>query len=84
MDFPTLAVGAALLVAGVLVLWMALWVFRAVAWGAFILFALAAAQGFLGVAAYFAAWAFLLPFMLVATFVVGTLAVLNGGARTSD
>ena len=39
--------------------------------GAVALFALAAEQGFIGLAAYFACWVFLLPIMVVASIVVG-------------
>ncbi|MEZ5813246.1 MAG: hypothetical protein R3E13_00730 [Alphaproteobacteria bacterium] len=43
--------------------------------GAITLFAFAAEQGFIGLAAYFACWVFLLPVMLVASILVGLVAL---------
>jgi hypothetical protein len=42
--------------------------------GALLLLAFAAEQGFIGLAAYFACWVFMLPLMLVLSVVVGALA----------
>jgi hypothetical protein len=41
--------------------------------GALALLAIALAQGFVGIVAYFAAWVFLLPFMLVASVGLGAI-----------
>jgi uncharacterized membrane protein len=41
--------------------------------GAFFLFSWAAEQGFIGVAAYFACWIFLFPFMLTASVITGAV-----------
>ena len=41
--------------------------------GAFFLFYWAGEQGFIGVAAYFACWIFLFPFMLTASVITGAV-----------
>jgi hypothetical protein len=47
--------------------------------GAIILFELAAEQGFLGLAAYFACWVFLFPVMLIASLIIGLVIAIKTG-----
>ena len=53
--------------------WLLCWALVRTAIGAAILFAWSSEQGFLGVAAYFAAWVFLLPFMGLGCLIIGWL-----------
>ena len=54
-----------------LVIWIGMFIFA----GAVVLFAWASQQGFIGVAAYFACWVFLFPFMLIASAIGGFFSV---------
>jgi hypothetical protein len=70
MDNNILIIGA-IVIGGLLALGLAIWlVCRGIA-GALLLFAWAAESGFIGVAAYFACWFFMLPLMLVVCPIVG-------------
>ena len=52
--------------------------------GAFLLFAFAAEQGFIGIAVYFACWVFILPVMLILSLVVGFVVASSDGASASQ
>ncbi|KAA0909830.1 hypothetical protein FLO80_19895 [Aquicoccus porphyridii] len=66
-----LVIGA--IVLGLLALYLAFLVLVAGFMGAAWMFAYAAAQGFLGVVAYVAAWVFLFPFMAIASLGLGAV-----------
>ncbi|MGM0583470.1 MAG: hypothetical protein ACQEUZ_02305 [Pseudomonadota bacterium] len=65
---------AGLIAGGLLALGIALVLIAWVVRGALELFGMAAAQGFVGLVAYVAAWVFLLPVMAVASGVIGFFA----------
>jgi uncharacterized membrane protein YhdT len=73
-----------LIIFGVLGLWLAWVLAKYLANGAIILFGYAGKQEFLGFVAYFAAWVFLLPFMLIACLVVGLVAVIHDNQLERD
>ncbi len=56
---------------GLLAILMAHFLFKYLVTGAIFLFAYAAEQGFIGVAAYVACWVFLFPVMLIASIITG-------------
>ncbi len=60
-----------LVVGGILALAAAIWLLIAAFGGAVFLFAFAAEQGFIGIAAYIACWVFFFPVMLVICIIVG-------------
>ena len=60
-----------LVVGGILALAAAIWLLIAAFSGAVSLFAFAAEQGFIGIAAYIACWVFLFPAMLIICIIVG-------------
>jgi hypothetical protein len=60
----------------VLVLWVAVKLIRWTFFGASVLFAFAAAQGFVGIAAYVAMWVFVFPLMLIASVLIGAIRAL--------
>ena len=60
-----------LVVGGILTLVAAIWLLIAAFGGAVFLFAFAAEQGFIGIAAYIACWVFFFPVMLVICIIVG-------------
>src|SRR6056297_2637319 len=68
MEVPSIA---ALIVLGLIGVIVAIWFLGRALAGAIFLFAWAMEQGFLGAVAFFAAWVFLLPVMLVSSFVIG-------------
>jgi hypothetical protein len=63
-----------LLLAGLFVLGLALWLIWFAFAGAVIMLSFAAAQGFVGLVAFVAAWVFLFPVMLPVAIVMGFLA----------
>ena len=71
---------AILIVAGLLALALALFLLFAGFIGAVIIFGFAGLQGFVGIAAYFAAWVFLLPIMATISIIVGIATIFIGGA----
>lgn len=58
-------------VAGIGLIIAALWLIGYLFSGAAVLFVWASEQGFIGIAAYFTAWVFLLPIMLIGSTLVG-------------
>ncbi len=60
-----------LVVGGLLALGVVIWLLIAAFGGAVFLFAFAAEQGFIGIAAYIACWVFFFPVMLVICIIVG-------------
>ena len=58
---------------GIIALVIAIFLIKYLFVGAFFLFSWAAEQGFIGVAAYFACWIFLFPFMLTASVITGAV-----------
>ena len=60
-----------LIIVGLVLLCLVLWVGKIILIGAGGLFYWASEQGFLGIAAYFACWIFLFPFMLIACAIYG-------------
>lgn len=74
MDGTSLAVLAGVVILALVALVIAIGLLLVGFSGALVLFAFAALQGFLGIAAYFAAWVVLFPVMAVASIVVGFLA----------
>ena len=68
---PPLWIIILLIVGTVFALWVLIWLCLAAFKGAALLFAFAAEQGFIGLAAYVACWVFLFPVMLVVCIVIG-------------
>jgi len=62
-----------LIVVGLVALVIAIYLIKYSFIGATFLFAWASEQGFIGVAAYFACWIFLFPFMLTACIIAGMI-----------
>ena len=70
---------AILIVAGLLALALALFLLLAGFVGAVIIFGYAGLQGFVGIAAYFAAWVFLFPIMATISIIVGIVTLFKVG-----
>src|SRR6056297_2453184 len=66
-----------LLLAGLFALLLAIWLLMLAFAGAIVMLSLAAAQGFVGLVAFVAAWVFLFPIMLVIAIVLGFVASLG-------
>ena len=64
-----------LIVGGILALGLFILLCVAAFSGAIVLFAFAAEQGFLGIAAYIACWVFFFPVMLIICIIVGLFAL---------
>ena len=77
--FTALSLGA-IIVVGLITFALAVWIGLLAFAGAAVLLAFAAGQGFAGLVAYFAAWVFMFPLMLVASAVTG----FQSGGLVSD
>jgi len=62
-----------IIVAGIITIILGWWLFKRLVIGAGIILVWASEQEFLGVIAYFAAWVFLFPLMLIASIVTGII-----------
>jgi len=71
---PWLVIG--LVIMGLLAVWLVLSLLSLGVLGAIVIFAFAAAQGFVGIISFVAAWVFLFPVMAIASFIVGFIAWL--------
>ncbi len=71
MNQDHILIFAGLLIVLVLIIWIALKVIRWIFYGAGILLAFAAAQGFIGIAAYVALWVLAFPIMLIISALIG-------------
>lgn len=71
MDSGTITI--IVIIGALFVLILGLWLISAIFIGAVVLLQFAAAQGFLGLAAYIAMWVFLFPVMLVVCAIVGLI-----------
>ena len=68
------AIGIIVLIAvGIVALGIALYLLKFLIIGAVVLLAWAGESGFIGVAAYFACWVFLLPLMIIGCIISGVL-----------
>ncbi len=67
----------AMIALSLLGLWIAFWAVKKIFFGAIAIFAWASEQGFLGFIAYFAAWVFLFPLMIIFSFIGGLIHTIN-------
>ena len=70
-----------LLLAGLVTVWLALWLLWFAFAGAVVMLSFAAEQGFVGLAAFVAAWVFLFPVMLPIAIVLGFLFGRSGSTK---